>query len=160
MMKGEIIKLISLISGQIGRTVGLDPSCGANNKDCGGYLLFCLEGWEACPSSWLTSSRCWYWALTWWPLLDHWCSHWKQHLWCQFSDIGCLGDCWVQSNFLACTWRCKQSHSGGVPTEFTCKKRSTKVLKSCTVSQKASHGDISGTKSGIIDPLVSKQPEN
>ena len=26
-------------------------------------------------------------------------------------------------------------------------------------SQKPSHGDISGTKRGIIDPLVSKQPE-
>ena len=26
-------------------------------------------------------------------------------------------------------------------------------------SQKASHGDISGTKLGIIDPLVSKRPE-
>ena len=25
-------------------------------------------------------------------------------------------------------------------------------------SQKPSHGDISGTKSGIIDPLVSKRP--
>ena len=29
---------------------------------------------------------------------------------------------------------------------------------SCT-SQKASHPDISETKSGIIDPLVSKRPE-
>ena len=28
-----------------------------------------------------------------------------------------------------------------------------------TTSQKASSGDISGTKRGIIDPLVSKQPE-
>ena len=27
-------------------------------------------------------------------------------------------------------------------------------------SQKASSGDISGTKRGIIDPLVSKRPEN
>ena len=27
-------------------------------------------------------------------------------------------------------------------------------------SQKPSNGDISGTKRGIIDPLVSKQPEN
>ena len=26
-------------------------------------------------------------------------------------------------------------------------------------SQKASHGDISGTECGIIDPLVSKRPE-
>ena len=28
-----------------------------------------------------------------------------------------------------------------------------------TLSQKPSHGDISGTKCGIIDPLVSKRPE-
>ena len=28
-----------------------------------------------------------------------------------------------------------------------------------TTSQKASSGDISGTKRGIIDPLVSKRPE-
>ena len=29
----------------------------------------------------------------------------------------------------------------------------------CCLSQKRSHGDISGTKRGIIDPLVSKRPE-
>ena len=28
-----------------------------------------------------------------------------------------------------------------------------------SLSQKPSHGDISGTKRGIIDPLVSKRPE-
>ena len=33
-------------------------------------------------------------------------------------------------------------------------------LSSCTcMSQKPSHGDISGTKRGIIDLLVSKRPE-
>ena len=36
-----------------------------------------------------------------------------------------------------------------------------RIPNSCTAaaSQKASHGDISGTKRGIIDPLVSKLQE-
>ena len=35
-----------------------------------------------------------------------------------------------------------------------------RIPNSCCSSQKASHGNISGTKGGIIDPLVSKRPEN
>ena len=35
----------------------------------------------------------------------------------------------------------------------------TPATTTTTTSQKASSGDISGTKRGIIDPLVSKQPE-
>ena len=45
-------------------------------------------------------------------------------------NLSLLAACLVQSHFLACTWRCKQSHRGGVPTEFTRKKLSTKILKS------------------------------
>ena len=38
--------------------------------------------------------------------------------------------------------------------------KNTRFLHICCIcSQKLSHGDISGTKSGIIDPLVSKRPE-
>ena len=35
----------------------------------------------------------------------------------------------------------------------------TPIITTTTMSQKASSGDILGTKRGSIDPLVSKRPE-
>ena len=77
------------------------------------------------------------------PSYTWWWWHWWQWWWWWWWKVN-----WNFRSVLPSTWMIHPTTR--IPNSSFC---------CCCTSQKPSHGDISGTESGIIDPLVSKRPE-
>ena len=89
---------------------------------------------------------------------------WNQlgcHRWSCIADQNGPDDLWLLILLLLCCF-CALSSSAFLEIIMWKNRRripNSSCCCSCCTSQKPSHGDISETKHGIIDPLVPKRPE-